>query len=1361
MQLSLWVLAAVQLLAADVLGASERPTPAVRPFLPRQEAASQVAKPALLAGSSAGDVSKARLLVESAMDAAGALNRARLDSPLRITQGSAYAGRHAKRQQSGGSQPLYQVSPDVAAALALVAEADAFDQASADSQTRRSLQKRDGTFWMEHMGAQANGTASRAFRNVRDFGAKGDGIADDTAAIRSAISGGDASSTEAQNIVVYFPPGTYLISSSIETSHGSQLIGDANDWPTLTAATSFIGLGVISTAVYAEGQDSDASAAFSSTSSAYRQIRNFKIDLTHALMEDIVALHYQVSHATSLSNVEFFLPESADTRKRAIFAETGSGGHMSDLSFHGGAYGIYGGTQQFTVQRLKFDGTRTAVQLIWDWGWVWKSIEISNAEVGFELIAKDWTQGTGSLLVVDSSFKSTKTAILALAAKEGDYSAGITLDNVKFDNVQDGVADTSNRTHLVGSTGSVDTWVYGNLYLDPREKLTALSNSLETAREPSLLASAGSLPKSPFFERTRPQYESTSASQVLRASDFGAKGDGISDDTEALRSLLKASTSDNIVLINAGSYIITDTIDIPNGARVVGQSWPELVAFGPKFGDALQPIPLVRVGEKGEVGTVEIQDLLFTSKGETAGSIFVEWNIQASSPGAAAMWDSHVRVGGTESSDLTKKECSLSSSCQGGSLMMHITPGASAYLENVWLWVADRALDDPSVGVTAAPDTSIYVARGLLVESTAATWIYGLSSEHSALSQIEFNGAKNVHASMIQSETAYQLEGGSELSVTSRETCTGCGESWGVRILNSSDIGIHGAGAFAWGQSGALIQLQENGENVRIQNLVTVGSEAILESDSQIITTQSTADPNNTTSIGQVALFDPLYAVLATTCSWGSDPSIPDGSWGNPSDDTAAAWFTIANGSPYDFVLQSSPSYQMVNWGWDIIPAGESRQFTISFDHSIFHNYKDSAGEAYYSVKGTDKTFYISAKVVSGQSPEWRVRVIFSGIGTQDVTQGSTIDLGFPVAGTQGRGLQWVLTGSESYGYWTSLKPPVTWMKSILPTIGPRKLRHVCMPGSHDAGMSKLDGKTALATASNTQTQWLNIYNQLVRGSRFFDVRPCLGNGGRYMTCHYSQIGTYQGANGEGIANVISEVNSFMNDYPGELVILDINGDSGYDTDNGYPRLTTDQWRPIINTFRDGINKPCANFGNVLGDVTMNQLIGDGNGCVLMVLAGGIADELATPSRGIYPYGSLPFINDYANSDSAQTMGQDQVAKMKTRRVLGQPGASGTQQEFFVLSWTLTIQWTNLLLPLWSHAARAFNSLFWYGYHAMTPFSYPNVLYVDYLGQPNELAQGKTQDVYMQQTTNDVLALAMAVNLELASQNCYVGGGAI
>jgi hypothetical protein len=111
-----------------------------------------------------------------------------------------------------------------------------------------------------------------------------------------------------------------------------------------------------------------------------------------------------------------------------------------------------------------------------------------------------------------------------------------------------------------------------------------------------------------------------------------------------------------------------------------------------------KPKILIKVGNAGDIGSVEMQDLLFTTRGATAGLILVEWNIQADSPGSAALWDCHARVGGATGTKLTPAECppvtsGIDQGCSAASLMMHLTPSASGYFENMWLCGADHMIE--------------------------------------------------------------------------------------------------------------------------------------------------------------------------------------------------------------------------------------------------------------------------------------------------------------------------------------------------------------------------------------------------------------------------------------------------------------------------------------------------------------------------------------------------------------------------------------------------------------------------------------------------------------------------------------------
>jgi glucan 1,3-beta-glucosidase len=213
------------------------------------------------------------------------------------------------------------------------------------------------SYWMEnikHQGiAPFAGSGYQVFRNVKDaaYGAKGDGVTDDTAAIQKAISTGSncppdgtCQSSSTTPALIYFPPGTYIISTPVLMHYGSSLIGNPNCPPVLKAKSTFPIPDNPNYSTYivdGNAYGTTGNLAYGATNTFWRQFRNFVLD-TIAVRADanILGLHWPTAQATSVENVVFKASDAPGTTQGGMLSEQGSGGFMGNLTFYGGSRGL-------------------------------------------------------------------------------------------------------------------------------------------------------------------------------------------------------------------------------------------------------------------------------------------------------------------------------------------------------------------------------------------------------------------------------------------------------------------------------------------------------------------------------------------------------------------------------------------------------------------------------------------------------------------------------------------------------------------------------------------------------------------------------------------------------------------------------------------------------------------------------------------------------------------------------------------------------------------------------------------------------------------------------------------------------------
>ncbi|KAH9945977.1 exo-beta-1,3-glucanase [Epithele typhae] len=647
----------------------------------------------------------------------------------------------------------------------------------------------DAPFWMEsikHRGIapySSDPASYQVFRNVKDFGAVGDGVADDTAAINAAISTGDrcgggnvtCQSTTTTPAVIYFPKGAYYL---------SQLIGDARHPPTILADPNFgpDGTAVIVANLLA-ALDADPSNKngnwYINQNNFFRSVRNLVIDTTQQPANvTAIGLHWQVSQATSLMNVVVNMNSDNGTQHQGLFMENGSGGFMGDIVFNGGDMGMWNGNQQFTVRNVTVNNAVRAIYSPWNWGWTYQGVTINNCSVGFDV----GTGSVGSLAIIDAVVNDTPIMVRGSANSTGHENAALILNN-----------------SASPTCPSQSAWAQGVVYTGLAGDSAFTEGALRAQKPAAVLDGAGRV-----FGRTHPQYADHAPSQFVSVRSLGAKGDGVADDTAALRLAIALYAGRKIIFVDAGVYYVSDTIYIPGNTQLVGEGWSVIMGGGAKFQDMNDPQPIIQVGKEFELGDVEITDIVFSTRGAAPGAIVMEWNIHPLTQGGAGMWDTHFRLGGSECRyHQTLAECprsTISPQCLTDFLALHITIQASAYIESAWIWLADHDIDDPNLS-----QLNVFSGRGVLSESLAP------SAEHHVMYQLNLQNAQNHYIGLFQTETVHRNSLFSH-TTTSPAPPVRCVQqdfkdpvytanqtsSWSVNVESSKDIFVFGAGLYSF-----------------------------------------------------------------------------------------------------------------------------------------------------------------------------------------------------------------------------------------------------------------------------------------------------------------------------------------------------------------------------------------------------------------------------------------------------------------------------------------------------------------------------------------------------------------------------------
>lgn len=573
------------------------------------------------------------------------------------------------------------------------------------------------------------------------FPVHADGVSDDSAVLQAAI---DAVETEHVQGIVFVPEGRYRITRTIYVWPGVRIIGYGAHRPVFVLGDRTpgyqTGLGYMF--FFAGGrpgsihehwhfpQDRDRpptpgtvppnnTIPDANPGTFYSAMSNVDFDMG-AGNPAAVAIRFHIAQHCFLTHIDFHIDSGLAALKDV-------GNEMEDLHFYGGDYGITTEMPspgwQFTLLDSIFEGQRIAA--------------IREHEAG--------------LTLVHDLFRNVPKAIDI----EASYPDELWVENARFENIAGPaitISDENNARTEINVVHSVfhDVKIFALLRASGRSIAGPGENYLVSSFTHGLsLRGPGDTGAIVTRFDARPVAELPAfgppaipplppASAWVNLRSLGVKGDGATDDTEAIR---RAIASHRVLYVPMGRYVVTGTIQLRPDTVLIGLH-PSMTQFDvldgtPAFQGPGAPVPLLEAPQGG--------DNLVSGIGLSTGGI--------NSRAVGALW----MAGADSLMDDVRFLGGHGTNAPDGTRMNPYNNTHTADPDVLRRWDAQY----PSLWVTNGGGgtfadiwtPSTFAQAGLYVSDTSTPGhVYELSSEHHVRNEVKLVRVKNWELDALQTE---------------------------------------------------------------------------------------------------------------------------------------------------------------------------------------------------------------------------------------------------------------------------------------------------------------------------------------------------------------------------------------------------------------------------------------------------------------------------------------------------------------------------------------------------------------------------------------------------------------------------------